>query len=118
MQRQYIVKLIGNVSDWLSYAGGALVKVADSAGSTVMCCHGNHAISHNKNGFVIEEHIFFLHFSGLIEPFCINKNTPRGSIEIQLPPPSSLSNGFALLFSVFINIHEYANEIILYRTII
>ena len=23
MQRQYIVKVIGNVSDWLSYAGGA-----------------------------------------------------------------------------------------------
>ena len=36
MQRQYIVKLIGNVSDWLSYAGGALIKVADSAGSTVL----------------------------------------------------------------------------------
>ena len=35
MQRQYIVKTIGNVSDWLSYAGGALIKVADSAGSTV-----------------------------------------------------------------------------------
>ena len=27
--------MIGNVSDWLSYAGGALIKVADSAGSTV-----------------------------------------------------------------------------------
>ena len=35
MQRQYIVKIIGNVSDWLSYAGGPLIKVADSAGSTV-----------------------------------------------------------------------------------
>ena len=34
-QRQYIVKFIGNVSDWLSYAGRALIKVADSAGSTV-----------------------------------------------------------------------------------
>ena len=34
MKRQYIVKIIGNVSDWLSYAG-ALIKVADSAGSTV-----------------------------------------------------------------------------------
>ena len=30
-----IVKMTGNVSDWLSYAGGALIKVADSAGSTV-----------------------------------------------------------------------------------
>ena len=35
MQRQYIVKMIGNVLDWLSYAGGALIKVADPAGSTV-----------------------------------------------------------------------------------
>ena len=35
MQRQYIVKTIGKVSDRLSYAGGALIKVADSAGSTV-----------------------------------------------------------------------------------
>ena len=35
MQRQYIVKIIWNVSDWLSYSGGALIKVLDSAGSTV-----------------------------------------------------------------------------------
>ena len=32
MKRQYIVKMIGDVSDWLFYAGGALIKVADSAG--------------------------------------------------------------------------------------
>ena len=31
------MKSIGNVSDWLSYAGGALIKVANSAGSTVLC---------------------------------------------------------------------------------
>ena len=30
------MKMIGNVSEWLSYAGGALIKVADSAGSTVV----------------------------------------------------------------------------------
>ena len=30
------MKMIGNVSDWLSYAGRALIKVADSAGSTVL----------------------------------------------------------------------------------
>ena len=30
------MKMIGNVSDWLSYAGGALIKVADSAGLTVV----------------------------------------------------------------------------------
>ena len=39
MQRQYIVKINGNVSDWLSYVGGALIKVADSAGSTVIVSH-------------------------------------------------------------------------------
>ena len=37
MQRQYIVNMLGNVQDCLSYAGGALIKVADSAGSTVLC---------------------------------------------------------------------------------
>ena len=26
MQRQYILKMIGNVSDWLSYAGGFLKR--------------------------------------------------------------------------------------------
>ena len=41
MKRQYVVKINGNVSDWLSYADGALMKVADSAGSTVyiQCKH-------------------------------------------------------------------------------
>ena len=29
------MKMIWNVSDWLSYAGGALFKVADSASATV-----------------------------------------------------------------------------------
>ena len=28
------MKIIGNVSDWLSYAGGSLIKMADSAGSS------------------------------------------------------------------------------------
>ena len=41
MQRQYIVNIIGNVSDWLSSAGGALIKVADSTGSTVYLCSEN-----------------------------------------------------------------------------
>ena len=36
MQRQYIAKMIGYVSDWPPYAGEALKKVADSAGSTVI----------------------------------------------------------------------------------
>ena len=35
VERQYIVKMIGNVSDWLSYACGALIQVTDSVASTV-----------------------------------------------------------------------------------
>ena len=39
------MKMIGNVSDWLSYAGGALIKVADSAGSTVYYCELPHLMA-------------------------------------------------------------------------
>ena len=35
MLRHCIVKNTGNVLDWLSYAGVALIKVADLAGSNV-----------------------------------------------------------------------------------
>ena len=35
-ERQDIVSMIEDVSDWLSYADGALINVADSAGSTVV----------------------------------------------------------------------------------
>ena len=35
MQRQYIVKMMRDFQTCLSYAGVALIKVADSAGSTV-----------------------------------------------------------------------------------
>ena len=34
IQRQYIMKMTGNISDWLSNAGGALINMADSAGLT------------------------------------------------------------------------------------
>ena len=44
------MKVIGNVSDWLSYAGGALIKVADSAGSTVV----KHIIHSTKGPAVIQ----------------------------------------------------------------
>ena len=42
MQRQYRMKMSLYVSDWLSYAGESLIKVADTAGSTVP--HEIHAI--------------------------------------------------------------------------
>ena len=35
MQRHFILKIIGNFSDCLSYAVGALIKVDDLAGLTV-----------------------------------------------------------------------------------
>ena len=35
MQRQVIRKMIGNSPDWLFYADGTLIKVADSTGLTV-----------------------------------------------------------------------------------
>ena len=35
MYRQFIVKMIGNVSDCLFIADGALIKVTDSASSSV-----------------------------------------------------------------------------------
>ena len=44
------MKMIGNVSDWLSYAGGALIKVADSAGSTVLY---QNCIPHGLEDFTI-----------------------------------------------------------------
>ena len=45
------MKMIGDVSDWLSYAGGALIKVADSAGSTVSSLRQN-----QKRANFIDQH--------------------------------------------------------------
>ena len=54
-----------------------------------------------------------LHVSGLMEPFGINKKCSQGfNVGLITYLCTSLSNGFALIFKVFINIHEYANEII------
>ena len=39
------MRIIENVSVWLSYAGGALIKVADSAGSTVSVISYNNICS-------------------------------------------------------------------------
>ena len=44
------MKLIGNVSDWLSYAGGALIKMVDSAGTTVYTTNNyeNNVVLHRE----------------------------------------------------------------------
>ena len=55
------MKMIGNVSDWLSYAGGALIKVADSAGSTVTICNHLSIFSYRLCYtllFIVQEHSF------------------------------------------------------------
>ena len=57
--------------------------------------------------------IFFLLLYSLIEPFDINKEMLIGiNVGLFTYLGTSLSNGFALIFQVFIYIHEYANEII------
>ena len=74
MQRQYIVKMIGNVSDWLSYAGGALRKVADSAGSTV-CQFFRHSRADNSvvNGVIWQKFEFIQAFMYVIT--CKNEDS-------------------------------------------
>ena len=37
-----------------------------------MVCHGNHAISHNQNGFILGQY-FCLHLGGRIEQIGIHK---------------------------------------------
>ena len=46
--------MIEDVSDWLSYAGGALIKVADSAGSTVQISDqvGLYTMLHSHRGYL------------------------------------------------------------------
>ena len=45
------MKMIGNVSNWLSYAGIALIKVAGSAGSTVYEAEkATHSLEQYRNG--------------------------------------------------------------------
>ena len=74
-----------------------------------MGCHGNHAISNNQMG-VLLRNIEYFTLSCLIEPF---EKSKQCSIGIQCSLwGSSLCNGFVLTFKVFINFHEYANEII------
>ena len=48
----------------------------------VMCCHGNHAFSHNQNGFVFEENIVFFFQVALLNHLEPIRNAPRGSIDV------------------------------------
>ena len=65
--------------------------------------------SHYQNEFIIKEHNVFL-LSGPIEPFDINNKCSKDlNVGLITPCDTGLYNGFAF---VFINIHEYANEII------
>ena len=77
-----------------------------------MGCHGNYAISHNQNGFIIEEHKLFA-FEWPYESFDISNKCSKEFNVDRIPPwVPKLCNSFASFFKVFINIHEYANEMI------
>ena len=60
--------------------------------------HVNHAISQNQNGFIFKDGKF-VHLSGLIETFVINKKCFEGfNVGPITPWGTSLSKGFALIF--------------------
>ena len=48
MQRQYIVNMTGDASDWLSYAGGTPIKVADSTRLVLLAYLFDPSVSYMK----------------------------------------------------------------------
>ena len=51
-----------------------------------MGCHGDHAISHNQNGFIIEEHhVLTLSSYSLLNQLKSIRNAPRHSMKVYLP---------------------------------
>ena len=77
-----------------------------------MGCHGNHEISNTQITFIFED-IIFLHLSGPIgQIYAHNKMSDVFNQGLITPVAYySLSMPFSIILS-FINIHEYANEII------
>ena len=81
----------------------------------ILGCHGNHVISHNLFGLMFENNIFLL-CGGPNEQFGIIVKIVigvRGRFCYALGLTSwSFSNDFPVIFQVYMNIHDYANEII------
>ena len=64
----------------------------------LMGCHGNYAISHNQNGFIIEEHKDFA-FKRPYKSFDIsNKCSLNFNVGLITPWDTKLCNGFASFF--------------------
>ena len=85
-----------------------------------MGCHVNHVISHNLFGLMFGNNIFCF----AVVPknnLASNRNCHRGERKVLLSPWSYflviayflLFNDFPIIFQVYMNIHDYANEIIL-----
>ena len=90
-----------------------------------MGCHGHHAILCNPNRFIYGDNKNVWYLVVQLNNFASMSNCP--CVQGNKPPPSRgvcvcgggdkwVFHGFTSIFS-FINIHRYANEIILYLTI-
>ena len=86
-----------------------------------MGCHEKHANSHNPNGLIIKANIFFCILVDPMNNLASIRHCHRGKGRSNYPQaPSSWPlltfffpiNDFPVIFRDFINIHEYANEMI------
>ena len=78
-----------------------------------MGCHGNHEIAKTQRTFIIEVKIF-LHLSGPIgQIYTYNEMSYVFNLGLITPLHATFYPWiFSIIFLYFINIHEYANEII------
>ena len=65
----------------------------------IMGYNGNHAISHNQNGFSFEEHTFVCVYVAKVNHLASIRNAPMFSVGLINPWATGLSNGFALILS-------------------
>lgn len=83
-----------------------------------MGCHGNYQISYNPNGLIFEASILACLWSQLAlwhpkETFIGTKGSSTiTNVPLLVIAYFLLSNDFPVIFQVFLNVHEYENEII------
>ena len=94
--------------------------------SSVTGCHGNHAISHSLNQFIYGD-ILFAFALGPRKQFGTNSKLSLGCkvgqirsrgrwFKAEISLFMMFSYDFHLIYKAFINILEYANEVISYTT--
>ena len=90
-----------------------------------MGCPGHHAVLYNPNRFIFGDNKNFWYLLDPLNNFAPMSNCPCVQGKSNKPPPrpkvcvgggGKIFHDLTSIFS-FINIHEYANEIILYLTI-